>query len=141
MAADLSDALDAAHDRVRGNVGIEVAQGASRRVAPGRTGVLVAGTEVGYVGELPPAVAAASDLLGRVIVAELDLDLVLSLAGERVVAASLSTFPAATQDVSSWCPRRRPRRAVRAALVEGQVPSWSPCAWSTTTAVRASRRA
>ena len=59
--------------------------------------------------------AEASDLPGRVIVAELDLDLLLTLAGEKVVAASLSGFPAATQDVSLVVPadvagRRRARR-------------------------------
>ena len=87
---------------------------------PGRTGVLSVGaTEVGYVGELLPAVAEASDLPGRVVVAELDLDLVLSLAGERVVAASLSTFPAATQDVSLVVGAEVPAAAVQAALAEG----------------------
>ena len=43
----------------------------------------------------------------------------LSLAGEKVVAASLSTFPAATQDVSLVLPADVPAAAVRAALVEG----------------------
>jgi phenylalanyl-tRNA synthetase beta chain len=71
------------------------------------------------VGELLPAVAEASDLPGRVIVAELDLDLVLSLAGEKVVAASLSGFPAATQDVSLVLGADVAAADVRAALVEG----------------------
>ena len=74
---------------------------------------------MGYVGELLPAVAEASDLPGRVIVAELDLDLVLSLAGERVVAASLSGYPAATQDVSLVVAADLPASEVRAALLEG----------------------
>jgi len=95
-------------------------QGERAALHPGRTGVLsVAGTEVGYVGEVLPAVAEASDLHGRVFVAELDLDLVLSLVGSRVVAASLSGFPAATQDVSLVLDAAIPAAAVRAALVEG----------------------
>ena len=74
---------------------------------------------VGYAGELLPAVAEASDLPGRVIVAELDLDLLLRLAGEKVVAASLSGFPAATQDVSLVVPVDVAAAEVRAALEEG----------------------
>ncbi|MGA7147665.1 MAG: phenylalanine--tRNA ligase subunit beta, partial [Microbacterium sp.] len=102
VAADLSDALDAVRTiAAAAGVTIDVAQGQRAALHPGRTGVLTVGeAEVGYVGELLPALAEASDLPGRVIVAELDLDLVLSLAGEKVVAASLSGFPAATQDVS-----------------------------------------
>lgn len=121
LAADLADALDAV--RVIGaaaGVAIDVEQGERAALHPGRTGVLrVNGTEVGYVGEVLPAVVEASDLHGRVYVAELDLDLVLSLAGDRVVAASLSTFPAATQDVSLVVPADVPAAAVRAAFVEG----------------------
>ncbi|TDN88664.1 phenylalanine--tRNA ligase subunit beta [Microbacterium sp. BK668] len=121
VAAELADALDAV--RIIGaaaGVSIDVAQGERAALHPGRTGVLSVGTtEVGYVGEVLPAVAEASDLPGRVYVAEIDLDLILSLAGEKVVAASLSTFPAATQDVSLVLPAEVPAAAARAALVEG----------------------
>jgi phenylalanyl-tRNA synthetase beta subunit (EC 6.1.1.20) len=79
----------------------------------------VGSVEVGYVGELLPAVAADADLPGRVIVAELDLDLVLQLAGERVVAENLSGYPAATQDVSLVLGADVPAAAVRQALVTG----------------------
>ncbi|MBA8816419.1 phenylalanyl-tRNA synthetase beta chain [Microbacterium halimionae] len=96
------EALDAV--RVVANaagVTIDVTQAKRAALHPGRAGTLtVDGTEVGYVGELLPAVVEASDLHGRVAVAELNLDLVVSLAGELDVAASLSGFPAATQDVS-----------------------------------------
>ncbi|MGK3953719.1 phenylalanine--tRNA ligase subunit beta [Microbacterium sp. I2] len=121
VAAELSDALDAVRTIAgAAGVAIDVAQGQRAALHPGRTGVLsVAGTEVGYVGELLPAVAEASDLPGRVVVAEVDLDLVLSLAGEKVVAASLSGFPAATQDVSLVVPADVPAADVRAALVDG----------------------
>ncbi|MCP2637238.1 phenylalanine--tRNA ligase subunit beta [Microbacterium sp. HD4P20] len=121
VAAELSDALDAVRT-IAGAAGvmIEVAQGQRAALHPGRTGVLsVGGTEVGYIGELLPAVAEASDLPGRVVVAEVDLDLVLSLASEKVVAASLSGFPAATQDVSLVVPADVPASDVRSALADG----------------------
>ncbi|MCR2785978.1 MULTISPECIES: phenylalanine--tRNA ligase subunit beta [unclassified Microbacterium] len=120
-AFDLGDALDAVRTiAVAAGVEISVAQGERAALHPGRTGVLTVGdTEVGYVGEVLPAVSEAADLPGRVIVAELDLDLVLSLAGDRVVVASLSGYPAATQDVSLVVPRGTPASAVRAALVDG----------------------
>lgn len=121
VAAELADALDAARTIASAaGVSIDVAQGQRAALHPGRTGVLsVGGTEVGYIGELLPAVAEASDLPGRVIVAELDLDLVLSLAGEKVVAASLSAYPAATQDVSLVLGADVPAAEVREALREG----------------------
>ncbi|WP_457100483.1 phenylalanine--tRNA ligase subunit beta [Microbacterium sp. P5_E9] len=121
VAADLVDALDAVRTIAgAAGVSIDVAQTERAALHPGRTGVLCVGaTEVGYVGELLPAVSEASDLPGRVVVAELDLDLVLSLAGERVTAATLSTFPAATQDVSLVVGAAVPAAAVKAALTEG----------------------
>lgn len=95
-------------------------QGTRAALHPGRSGVLtVGGAEVGYVGELLPQISAEADLPGRVTVAELDLDRVLSLAGERVVVASLSTYPAATQDVSLVVDAALPAAELRAALVEG----------------------
>lgn len=120
-AAGLADALDAVRTIASAaGVTIDVAQGERAALHPGRTGVLSVGTtEVGYVGELLPAVAEAADLPGRVIVAELDLDLVLSLAGEKVVAASLSGYPAATQDVSLVVGDDVPAADVRTALVDG----------------------
>ncbi|MEL5991364.1 phenylalanine--tRNA ligase subunit beta [Microbacterium phosphatis] len=120
-AAGLEVALDAVRViAVAAGVDIEVSQSQRAALHPGRTGVLTVGdTEVGYVGELVPAVAADADLPGRVTVAELDLDAILALAGERVTVASLSTFPAATQDVSLLVDAALPAGALRAALVEG----------------------
>ncbi len=119
--AGLTEILDAvAVLASAAGVTIDVAQGERAALHPGRTGVLsVGGAPVGYVGELLPAVAEAADLPGRVTVAELDLDLVVGLAGERVVAHSLSGFPAATQDVSLVVAATVPAAEVRAALVEG----------------------
>ncbi len=119
--AGVADALDAVRTiAAAAGVSVELAQGQRAALHPGRTGVLSVGAvEVGYLGELLPAVAEASDLPGRVVVAELDLDLVLSLAGEKVVAASLSGYPAATQDVSLVVGADVPAAEVRAALVDG----------------------
>ncbi|WP_193596418.1 phenylalanine--tRNA ligase subunit beta [Microbacterium sp. YJN-G] len=119
--ASLGDALDAVRViGVAAGVEIDVAQTSRAALHPGRAGVLsVRGEEVGYVGELHPQVSADADLPGRAVVLELDLDRVLTLAGDRVVAASLSTFPAATQDVSLVVGVEVPASEVRAALVEG----------------------
>jgi phenylalanyl-tRNA synthetase beta chain len=120
-AAGLVEALDAVRViAAAAGVDIDVVQAERAALHPGRTGSLrVAGHEVGYVGELHPAVAEGADLPGRATVFELDLDRILSLAGGRVVAASLSTFPAATQDVSLMLPAEVPAADVQAALAEG----------------------
>ncbi|WP_144797192.1 phenylalanine--tRNA ligase subunit beta [Microbacterium paludicola] len=120
-AYSLSDALDTVRViAVAAGVDIDVAQGSRAALHPGRAGVLsVAGTEVGYVGELHPSVASEADLPGRAVVLEVDLDSVLALAGARVVAASLSTYTAATQDVSLVVDAAVPAGELRAALVEG----------------------
>ncbi|GGD81137.1 phenylalanine--tRNA ligase subunit beta [Microbacterium murale] len=120
-AVGLADALDAVRViAVASGVEIDVVQGQRAALHPGRTGVLsVDGAEVGYVGELHPDVAADADLPGRAVALELDLDAILSLAGNRVVAASLSTYPAATQDVSLVVPESVTAGELRAAIIEG----------------------
>ncbi len=102
------------HDR-RGRRGRDRRRAGRARGAPPRAHRCAVGAsrstvEVGYVGELLPAVAEASDLPGRVIVAELDLDLVLSLAApkrRRAVAVGLPRGDAGR------LARRRRRRARR----------------------------
>ncbi|MDT3315213.1 phenylalanine--tRNA ligase subunit beta [Microbacterium sp. KSW4-11] len=118
---DLADALGAVRTiAAAAGVQIDVQQGQRAALHPGRTGILtVRGDEVGYVGELFPAVAEAADLHGRVFVAELDLDGILSLVREPEVSPSLATFPAATQDVSLVVPADVAAGDVRAALVDG----------------------
>lgn len=120
-AYGLTEALDAVRVIAEAaGVVIDVAQGSRIALHPGRTGtLLVDGAEVGYVGELHPSVAAEADLPGRAFVLELDLDGVLALSGRRIVAASLSTYPAATQDVSLVVDRGIPAAEVGAALAEG----------------------
>jgi phenylalanyl-tRNA synthetase beta chain len=119
--AGLAEALDAARViAAAAGVEIEVVQAERAALHPGRTGaLLVDGAEIGYVGELHPVVADDADLPGRATVLELDLDRILSLAGSRIVAASLSTFTAATQDVSLTLPAEVAAGDVRAALTEG----------------------
>ncbi|MFE1645412.1 phenylalanine--tRNA ligase subunit beta [Microbacterium sp. P01] len=120
-AADLGDAWDGVRTlALAAGVTVELAQTTRAALHPGRAAVLTVGDrEVGYLGELLPSVASAAELHGRVIVAELDLDLLLELAGERVVVASLSAFPAATQDVSLVVPSEVPAAEIQAALVHG----------------------
>lgn len=121
VPVDLADALDAVQViAAAAGTTVEVAQGRRAALHPGRTAVLhVGGREIGYVGELLPAVAADADLAGRVYVAELDLDALLASAGDPVAAASLSTHTAATQDVSLVVPAEVPADDVRRALVDG----------------------
>ncbi|CAN7245322.1 phenylalanine--tRNA ligase subunit beta [Microbacterium sp. LjRoot45] len=121
---DLADGVDAVRAiAAAAGVDVDIAQAQRAALHPGRAGsVSVAGAEVGYVGELLPAVAAAADLPGRVIVAELDLDALLEAAGTRVVAESLSGYPAATQDVSLVIGADVPAADVRRALTEGAGP-------------------
>jgi phenylalanyl-tRNA synthetase beta chain len=120
-AYGLSEALDAVQVIASAaGVEIDVVQGQRAALHPGRTGVLsVRGAEVGYVGELHPEVSSDADLPGRAVVLELDLDGILELAGTGVVAESLSTFPAATQDVSLVVPAALAAGDLREALVEG----------------------
>ncbi len=119
--AGLAEALDAVRViAAAAGVEIDVVQAERAALHPGRTGSLrIADETVGYVGELHPAVAEDADLPGRATVLELDLDRILSLAGGRIVAESLSTFTAATQDVSLTVPADVAAGDLRAALVEG----------------------
>ncbi len=120
-AFDLADGVDAVRT-IAAAAGVEVVVRQTQRAAlhPGRAGVVTAGgVEIGYVGELLPSVSADADLPGRVIVAELDLDLLLDRAGTRVVAASLSGYPAATQDVSLVVDASVPAGDLRAVFAEG----------------------
>ncbi|MEV8266465.1 phenylalanine--tRNA ligase subunit beta [Microbacterium sp. NPDC076911] len=121
VGADLGHALDAVRTVASAaGVSIDVMQSKRAALHPGRAGTLtVDGREVGCIGELLPSVSQAADLPGRVIVAELNLDLVISLAGEKVVAGSLSGFPAATQDVSLVVDIDVPAAEVRSAFADG----------------------
>ena len=102
MAAGLADVLDALRVAVRA-AGAEVVFRTGRHASlhPGRTAdVVVAGEVVGVAGELLPTVSADLDLPRVVAVGELDLDRVLELANVPVQPAAISSYPAATQDLS-----------------------------------------
>ncbi|SCY08417.1 phenylalanyl-tRNA synthetase beta subunit [Microbacterium sp. LKL04] len=124
VAFDLADALGAIQTiAAAAGVEIEVRQDQRAALHPGRAGSLFVGdAEVGYVGELLPAVAEAADLQGRVFVAELDLDAVLALTPAPDAAPSLATYPAATQDVSLVVAADLAAGEVRDALADGAGP-------------------
>ncbi|GAA3616775.1 phenylalanine--tRNA ligase subunit beta [Marihabitans asiaticum] len=91
---------------------------------PGRCArvvVVVDGEElaVGHVGELAPAVAAATGLPGRPVAAELDLDALVAASGVPVRARTLSTFPVAHTDVALVVDDSVPAAAVEGALRSG----------------------
>lgn len=117
----IADALDAA--RLIASVAgasLRVEAGSHLALHPGRTAALLVGDEtVGYAGELLPQVALDRDLPRRVGVLELDLDRLIALGSGEIVAHELSTFPAATQDLSLVVPVEVPAGAVRDAVVEG----------------------
>lgn len=118
---ELSDALGAvATIASAAGARIDITQTQRAALHPGRAGSLtVNGVEVGYVGEVLPAVSDAADLPGRVFVAELDLDAVLAAAQPPVVSPALATSTAATQDVSLVVNAEVTAGQVRDALVEG----------------------
>ena len=115
-AFDWSDALDAART-IAGAVSAElvVSQGSHRAFHPGRTAELSVrvasdgadadGDEgglvvVGVAGELLPELVGEHHLPGRVAAFELDLERIIELAPRQPETAQLSTYPAATQDLT-----------------------------------------
>lgn len=102
VAAGIADAIEAVRTIARAaGAELELVQGAHQALHPGRTAELrMAGEIVGHAGELLPEIAEDADLPRVVAVAELDLDRVIELAARTVEAVALSTYPAATQDLS-----------------------------------------
>jgi phenylalanyl-tRNA synthetase beta chain len=74
---------------------------------------------VGFAGELDPNLTVANDLPRRVPALELDLDVLTTLAPAVVQARPISTFPAATQDLSLVVDLAVPAAEVLAAIVQG----------------------
>ena len=102
VAASLADVLDAVRVAAS-SVAAAVSFRQARHVSlhPGRTAEVLVGDEVvGIAGELLPSVASDLDLPRVVAVAELDLDRLLSLAAVEPSTSALSSYPAATQDLS-----------------------------------------
>lgn len=87
---------------------------------PGRCAELsVGGTVVGHAGELHPTVCEAYGLPARTCAAELDLDLLITLAPEGGQVAAISPHPVAKEDVALVVDADVPSAEVEAALVRG----------------------
>ena len=110
---DWADALDAAREVAQAvSAELVVTQGTHRAFHPGRTAELSVrvnvdadgedgGLEVvGVAGELLPELVAGHHLPGRAVAFELDLERVIELAPRVPETAQLSTYPAATQDLT-----------------------------------------
>jgi phenylalanyl-tRNA synthetase beta chain len=120
--SDVQDALDAVAVVCEGlNASYEIRQDTHPAFHPGRFArVLVAGVDVGRVGELLPSLARERDVPARVSVFELDADAILDAIGITPHDAhALSVFPAATQDVSLVVDATLPAAELRNTLVEG----------------------
>jgi phenylalanyl-tRNA synthetase beta chain len=87
---------------------------------PGRTAELYVGdTVIGLAGELLPAIADDLDLPRVVALLELDLDALIDSGMREVATKPISSYPAATQDLSLVVSRDIPAGAVQAAVAEG----------------------
>lgn len=120
--SDVGDVLDAMNVVARAvNTSFSIQQSTHPAFHPGRYAeVLCNQVVVGRVGELLPSLARTRDLPERVSVYEIDLDAVLATLGEAPhTAHPLSTYPAATQDVSLVVPQATPAAEIAEALVEG----------------------
>ncbi|GAA4181309.1 phenylalanine--tRNA ligase subunit beta [Gryllotalpicola koreensis] len=125
VPAGLADAL-AAVRTLGAAVGVEIAvrQGSHASLHPGRTAELFVQTadgeeSVGYAGELLPALAAELDLPRVVAVFEADLGKLIAASPEQLDVAPISSFPAATQDLSLVVPLAVPAGDVLSAVVTG----------------------
>jgi phenylalanyl-tRNA synthetase beta chain len=121
VPAGITDALAAVRTLETAlGVHLAVRQGSHKALHPGRTAeVLVDGERVGYAGELLPRLAEDSDLPRVVGVLELNLDRLLASAGREIDVKPISSFPAATQDLSLVVGRTVAAADVLAAVVEG----------------------
>jgi phenylalanyl-tRNA synthetase beta chain len=121
VASGIADALAAVRTLETAlGVPLTVRHGSHKALHPGRTAeVLLDGGPIGYAGELLPQVAEDADLPRVVAVLELDLDRMLAAAGRDIEVRPISTFPAATQDLSLVVDAAVPAADVLAAVVEG----------------------
>lgn len=96
---------------------------------PGRAAAIVAeGREVGFVGELHPAVAAEWDL-GAAAAFEVDLDAVAEVAsGHRAPYRDVTSFPAVLQDIAVVVDEAVPVASLEAAIARG-APDLLASAW------------
>ncbi|WP_300084274.1 phenylalanine--tRNA ligase subunit beta [Propioniciclava sp.] len=109
-------------DIVGNTVGVDLTRAAASVMPwhPGRcAGLIVGGVVVGHAGELHPSVVKAFGLPARTAALELDLDLLLSRAGEAGEVASLSTHPVVKEDVALVVEAGVPAADLQAALAAG----------------------
>ncbi len=122
---DWADALEAAKTTAAAVFAeLVVRQGTHRAFHPGRTAELCVSVDgelevVGVAGELLPELVQQSHLHGRVSAFELNLGRLIELAPEAPQTSNLSTYPAATQDLTLLVDAAVPAEAVRAAVVAG----------------------
>ncbi len=124
-AADWADAIDAARALAAAvHVELSIRHGAHRAFHPGRTaelGMILDGvfTVIGVAGELLPSLVADHHLPGRVAAFELNLGALIEHAPREASTRQLSTYPAATQDLTLLVDVEVPAGAVLAAVVAG----------------------
>ena len=121
VPSGLGEAIDAVHAVATAvGVDVEVRQGSHHAFHPGRCAeVFAGGRSVGFAGEVLPSVALSLDLPRVVSALDLDLDALITVAPDHVVATPVLVFPAATQDVSLVVDQTVPAAAVLAAIVDG----------------------
>jgi phenylalanyl-tRNA synthetase beta chain len=86
---------------------------------PGRAAaVSVDGRPIGVMGEIHPSVAGAFDLEGRISVAELSVDGLMSGARKDFVVAEPARFPPVRRDLAFELPREVPAGDVLATISE-----------------------
>ncbi len=118
---DWTDALAAVRE-VADALGVAVEVRAATRAPwhPGRCAEVVAGeTVVGWAGELHPRVCTSYGVPTRSVAAEVDLDVLLALSPESVVAPHFSHYPVAKEDVALVVGADVRAADVEAALREG----------------------
>ena len=122
---DWADALDAAHTIAAAvSAHLIVRQGTHRAFHPGRTAELSIHVDgvlepVGVAGELLPELVADHHLPGRVVAFELDLDRLIATADREPATRPLSTYPAATQDLTLVLDAEVPAGELRRAVIDG----------------------
>lgn len=99
---DWADTIAAAEDLAASvSAELSVRQGSHPAFHPGRCAELFIGDQtVGYAGELLPEYTTTLHLPGVVAAYEVNLELVIELANRSAKTAQLSTYPAATQDLT-----------------------------------------
>ncbi len=123
-AVDWTDALAVVRE-VADALGVDVTV-RSAAVAPWHPGrcaeVVVGDAVIGWAGELHPRVCSAYGVPARSVAAEVDLDALIALSPDSVVAPVLSHYPVAKEDVALVVDAGVTVAEVAAALREGAGP-------------------